>query len=80
MEYKKYHSAFDNLNTLNGVILDNAHSMLKVLNIESEMSIMKTIQNGKPEHLNHLTDDEWENHKRLGQRLLNLNGSHDTYE
>jgi hypothetical protein len=76
---EKYHTAFDNLNALNDMILDKAHSMLKDLNHETELSILKTIQGDKPEHLSHLSDEEWENHKKLGQRILNLNaGSHDT--
>ena len=73
MQDKNYHTAFDNLNTLNDMVLDKAHSMLKELNNETEMSILKTIQGEKPEHLSHLSDEEWDNHKKLGQRLLNLN-------
>jgi len=76
MNQSKYHNAFDNLNTLNDVILDKAHSMLKDLNNETEMSILKTIQGEKPDHLNHLSDEEWETHKKLGQRLLNLSTPH----
>ena len=76
---EKYHTAFDNLNTLNEMVLNKAHSMLKDLNNETELAILKTIQGDKPEHLSHLSDEEWENNKKLGQRILNLNiGSHDT--
>ena len=70
MKDKKYHTAFDNLNTLNDIVLDKAHSMLKDLNNETELSILKTIQGNKPEHLNHLSDEEWEKHKKFGQMLL----------
>jgi len=73
MQDKKYHSAFDNLNTLNDMVLDKSHSMLKELNNETELSILKTIQGEKPDCLSNLSDEEWENHKKLGQRLLNLN-------
>jgi len=76
---KKYYTAFDNLNKLNDMVLDKAQSILKDLNNETEFSILKTIQGNKPEHLSHLSDEEWEKHKKLGQRLLKLNtGSHDT--
>ena len=68
---KEYHTAFDNLNTLNDIILDKAHSMLKDLNHETKLSILKTIQGEKPDHLSNLSDEEWDSHKELGKRLIN---------
>ena len=53
---KKYHTAFDNLNTLNDIILDKAHTMLKDLNHKTELSILKTIKGEKPDHLSSLSD------------------------
>lgn len=69
MEEKKYHSAFDNLNKLNDMVLDKAHSMLKTGIEEDKASIRKIIQGEKPTHL---SDEDWEKHKKLGERLLNL--------
>jgi hypothetical protein len=63
------HSAFDNLNKLNDMILDKAHSILKKDIEESKALILKNIQSEKPSHL---TDEEWENYKKVGERLLNI--------
>ena len=62
------------INELNDKILDKVHSIFKIMNKESEMSIRKMINSPKPPHASHLTDEEWEAHKLRGQRLLNLYG------
>ncbi len=69
MEDKKYHTAFDNLNTLNEMILDKAHSMLKTGIDEDKALIIKIIQGEKPSHF---TDEQWEYYKSVGEKLLKI--------
>lgn len=66
---KNYHSAFDNLNKLNDIILGKASKMLQSGIEEDKALIQKTINGEKPSHL---TDQEWEDYKKTGEKLLNI--------
>ena len=66
---EKFVTAFDNLNTLNDMVLERAHKLLKD-DIEDDKRRLQDIMNG--EKPNHLTDEQWEKHKSVGQRLMNL--------
>lgn len=69
MEEKKHHTAFDNLNTLNDMVLDKAHSMLKIGIEEDKALILKNIQGEKPPHF---TDEQWQYYKSVGEKLLKI--------
>jgi len=66
---EKFVTVFDNFNTLNDMVVDKAHRLLKD-DIEDSKRRIKNIMNG--EKPNHFTQEEWEKHKSLGQRLMNL--------
>ena len=67
----KYVTAFDNLNTLNDMVLGRAHKLLKDDTEDDKRKIQDIINGEKPTHF---TDEEWKNYKSLGQRLMNLQG------
>lgn len=69
MKDEKYHTAFDNLNTLNDMVLDKAHSMLRAGIEEDKALILKNIKGEKPSHF---TDEQWEYYKSVGEKLLKI--------
>jgi hypothetical protein len=57
------------LDKMNDEVLNKAHSLLKKSIEEDKSLIQKTINGEKPAHL---TVEQWENYKSIGERLLKI--------
>jgi len=66
---KPFSNAFNNLIKLDEMVLNKAHQMLKS-DIEDDKNLIR--QNLKKEKPDHLTNEQWENYKKVGERLLNI--------
>lgn len=60
-------SAIDNLNEISKTITSQSIRILKEMNAESEIEILKIVQGRKPEHL---TDEQWKRHIEVGNKLI----------
>ena len=66
---KPFANAFSNLIKLDEMVLDKAHSILRS-GIEEDKNLIRL--NMKKEKPDHLTDEQWEDWKKIGEKLLNI--------
>ena len=60
-------SAIDRLNEISKTITSQSLRVLKEMNNESEIEILKIVQGKKPEHL---TDEQWKRHIEVANILI----------